>query len=65
MSESELVAEAGLQGIGLDGLHTACRVARELGPALVLGYGAINADAIAPAISRMAELEAWRAQDGN
>ena len=65
MSESELVAEAGLQGIGLDGLHTACRVARELGPVLVLGYGAINADAIAPAISRMAELEAWRAQDGN
>jgi DNA-binding transcriptional MocR family regulator len=49
-----VVAWAAQRDIAVDGLHTTCAVSRELGPALVLGYGGIAEPAIPEAISRLA-----------
>jgi GntR family transcriptional regulator/MocR family aminotransferase len=49
--EVELAEKARTVGVALDPLHRACSVSRALGPALVIGYGAINEAAIPTAIS--------------
>jgi GntR family transcriptional regulator/MocR family aminotransferase len=53
--EAGVVADAARRGIAVDGLHHACAVSRELGPALLLGYGAIATSSIPAAISSLAE----------
>ncbi len=55
VSEETVVAQAAQREVAVDGLHTACSVSRDLGPALVLGYGGITEAAIPEAISRLAE----------
>jgi GntR family transcriptional regulator/MocR family aminotransferase len=55
LSEDAVVAWAAQREITVDGLHATCAVSRELGPALVLGYGGIAEPAIPEAISRLAE----------
>ncbi len=54
VDEDRVVAEAAHRDVAVDGLHTACGVYRQLGPALVLGYGAITEPAIPAALSRLA-----------
>jgi GntR family transcriptional regulator / MocR family aminotransferase len=55
VTEAEVTAQALRRGVAVDPLHEACAVSRDLGPALVLGYGAISAPAIPTAISLLAE----------
>ena len=54
VSEETVIAAAAESEVAVDGLHGACAVSRELGQALVLGYGAINESAIPLAITRLA-----------
>jgi GntR family transcriptional regulator / MocR family aminotransferase len=54
VDEVEFAARALRRGIALDPLHRACAVSRSLGPAVVLGYGAVSASAIPSAISLLA-----------
>ena len=54
VSEQAVVAAAAESEVAVDGLHGACAVSRDLGQALVLGYGAINESAIPVAITRLA-----------
>jgi GntR family transcriptional regulator/MocR family aminotransferase len=54
-SEAAVVASAAQREVAVEGLHSACAVSRELGPALVLGYGGIAEPAIPVAISELAE----------
>jgi GntR family transcriptional regulator/MocR family aminotransferase len=56
VSEDAIVAAATQSGVAIDGLHTTCDVSRQLGPALVLGYGGITEPAIPVAISRLASV---------
>ena len=53
--EREVMAEALDAGVAVEGLRARCSVTRELGPALVLGYGAIAEPAIEPAVAALAE----------
>jgi GntR family transcriptional regulator/MocR family aminotransferase len=55
LNEDAVVEWAAEREIAVDGLHATCAVSRELGPALVLGYGGIADPAIPEAISRLAE----------
>jgi GntR family transcriptional regulator/MocR family aminotransferase len=55
VSEQAVVESAAEREVAVEGLHTACAVSRELGPALVLGYGGIAESAIPLAISHLAE----------
>jgi GntR family transcriptional regulator/MocR family aminotransferase len=55
LHEQAVVEAAAGRELAVDGLHSACAVARALGPALVLGYGGIAEPAIPVAISRLAE----------
>jgi GntR family transcriptional regulator/MocR family aminotransferase len=52
-NEDWVVAEAARLGVAVDGLRTRCSVSAKLGPALVLGYGAITESAIPEAIARL------------
>ncbi len=54
ITETDVAAEALRRGVAVDPLHSACAVTRDLGPALVLGYGAISASAIPTAMSHLA-----------
>ena len=55
LSEDAVVEAAWQREVAVDGLHSACAVAREFGPALVLGYGGIAESAIPVAIAQLAE----------
>jgi GntR family transcriptional regulator / MocR family aminotransferase len=54
VTEEALVDAAAESEVAVDGLHGACAVSMDLGPALVLGYGAINESVIPVAIARLA-----------
>jgi GntR family transcriptional regulator/MocR family aminotransferase len=55
LSEEAVVAAAAQREVAVDGLHSECAVSRQLGPALVLGYGGIAEPAIPVAIAHLAE----------
>ncbi len=54
VAEEAVIAAAAENEVAVDGLHGACAVSRDLGQALVLGYGAINESAIPLAVTRLA-----------